>query len=74
VSPFEQQFIDYNTEHTLHSNKTNVDIDILISINNSFRLLQIEALEKTNDVNNVVTRSIDCDQTDGVTHNLFPGL
>ncbi|KAL2615959.1 hypothetical protein AAZV13_08G096600 [Glycine max] len=35
---------------------------------------KIEALEKTNDVNNVVTRSIDCDQTDGVTHNLFPGL
>lgn len=72
MSPFELQFIDYNSEHTLYPNKTN--IDILISINNSFRLLQIEALEKTNDVNNVVTRSIDCDQTDGVTHNLFPGL
>ncbi|TKY59913.1 Agamous MADS-box protein AGL3 [Spatholobus suberectus] len=36
-----------------------------------FHLLQIAALEKANDVNNVVTQSMDCDKTDGVTHNLL---
>ena len=35
---------------------------------------QIEAQKKADDVNNVVTRFIDYDQTDRVTHNLLPGL
>ena len=35
---------------------------------------KIEAQKKADDVNNVVTRFIDYDQTDRVTHNLLPGL